>query len=257
MIARAAELGLRVLALTDHDTTAGLAAAVAAGERLGVEVIRGLELGISVSQGELHMLGYFIDPAAPALQATLTMLREGRRDRAGVMVRQLNQAGVPVTLDEVERLAGGEVVGRAHVARALVERGIAGSMNEAFDRFLAAGKPGYAPRPRLSAEEAIDVIHAAGGAAVLAHPFSVADLAETLPRLAAHGLDGLEVFYAAYDDLARARLAVLAAEHGLAPTGGSDFHGIPGPGEEGRALASAPVPLEAVTLLRQRAEKHQ
>ena len=248
LVAAALEQGLDVIALTDHDTTAGVAEALAAGRELGVEVIPGVEFGTTVAAGELHMLGYGVDITDATLQASLLALREGRERRAERIVERLNAAGVPVELAEVQELAGAGSVGRAHVARALVRRGVVRSVDEAFARFLGRGMVGDVPRPRLTAEEAIDAIHAAGGVAVLAHPFSVADLDETLPRLVRHGLDGLETFYAMYDPLRQAELAVLAAANRLLPTGGSDFHGIDS--QEGRVLGSAPVPMACVAWLK-------
>lgn len=251
LVRQAAAAGLRTIALTDHDTTEGVPEAVAAGSALGVEVIPGVEFGTTVAEGELHMLGYFIDIANEALQGALRTLREGRRDRAVRIVEQLRQAGVPIELEDVRRLAGEGSIGRAHVARVLVEQGVVGSVDEAFDRYLNRGKAGYVPRPRLTPVESVDAIRSAGGVAVLAHPHTVSGLDQVLPELVAHGLGGMEVFYAAYDDLQRAELAVLAADHRLVPTGGSDFHGIGN--QEGRVLGSAPVPLGAVTSLRRRA----
>lgn len=248
LVRQAAALGLQVIALTDHDTTAGVAEALRAGAELGVEVIPAVEFGTTVEAGELHLLGYGIDVADVTLQQVLEELREGRRRRVERIVARLNEAGVPIALDEVRALAGEGAIGRAHVARVLVQRGLASSIDEAFARFLSRGRPGYVSRPGLTAEEAIDAVHAAGGVAVLAHPYSVVDLERTLPRLVADGLDGLETFYANFDELQRAALAVLAARFGLLPTGGSDFHGIDN--QEGRVLGSAPVPLATVDELR-------
>ncbi len=251
LVALAARRGVRFLGLTDHDTTAGLVEAVAAGQASGVTVVPGIELGIDVAAGELHMLGYFIDPGDARLQGTLARLRAGRETRAARMVERLRAIGLPVTLADVERLAGGGTVTRAHVARALVEAGAATSVDDAFARYLDRGRPGYVPRPRLTAPEAIDLIRGAGGVAALAHPYTVADLDETLPALVAAGLVGLEAYYGAYAPEERAALAALAERYHLIPTGGSDYHG---PGvREGRDLGAAPVPLETVERLREAA----
>lgn len=251
LVALASRRGLRYLALTDHDTTAGVDAAVAAGHRFGVTVIPGVELGTDVPAGELHMLGYFIDHHDPKLQPTLKQFRDERQHRARRMVEQLTRIGIPVSLDEVRREAGQGAIGRAHIARVLVRHGYASSVDDAFDRYLARGRPGYVPRPRLTPVAAVALVRQAGGAAVLAHPYTVADLESELVALSAAGLAGLEVYYASYTPRQREALLELARRFSLIPTGGSDFHG---PGErEGRELGSAMVPEETVDLLRQAA----
>lgn len=248
LVEMASRRGLRFLALTDHDSTDGLDAALAAGERFGVTVIPGVELGTDVAAGELHVLGYFIDHRDEQFQETLRAFRASRQVRVRRIVAQLAQAGVEVDLAEVQALAPEGAIGRAHVARVLVRHGYANSLDDAFARYLLRGRPGYVARPRLSPVEAVALVRSAGGAAVLAHPLSVADLDGALAELVAAGLAGLEVFYAAYSDDERARLLRLAERHGLIPTGGSDFHG---PGErEGRDLGSVAVPEDTVARLR-------
>jgi predicted metal-dependent phosphoesterase TrpH len=236
-----------VLALTDHDSVDGVAPAVEAGRRLGVTVIPGLELSTDVPAGELHMLGYFIDPGRVGLREALRHQREGRTRRAARMVEQLRQVGVVISLDDVRRQAAGGALGRPHVARVLVADGYAVSVDDAFNRYLVRGRPGYVPRPRLSPTDAIALVHGAGGAAVLAHPYSVADLAAVLAELRGAGLDGLEAYYAAYTPDQRATLAALADEGGLVATGGSDFHG---PGQRAESeLGAAPLPPGTVERL--------
>lgn len=247
LVERAAHAGLRTLALTDHDTTGGIAAATDSGRRLGVVVIPGVELSTDVGAGELHMLGYFIDPSRGVLHDALRRLRDGRARRAERIAEQLRAADVPIALGDVERLAGDGAVGRAHVARVLVANGHASTVDDAFARYLVPGRPGYVPRPRLNPAAAVALIHGAGGAAVLAHPDSVADLDAELRTLLEVGLDGLESYYAAYPLARQQQLAALAARLGLIATGGSDFHG---PGErEGSELGAAPVPDDVPALL--------
>lgn len=169
------------------------------------------------------------------------------------MIEQLAAIGIPVDLAEVEQLAGDGSVGRAHVARVLVNHGQAASVDDAFERLLNRGRPGYVERPRLTPVDAVRLVHLAGGAAVLAHPFTVADLEATLAELVDAGLDGIEVFYAAYDAEQRAILQRYADRYGLVPTGGSDYHGA---GEHGGAeLGSATVPSDTVKRLRERARR--
>ncbi len=243
----ASSIGLTTIGLTDHDSTLGIDEALVAGARDGINVVPGIELSCSVSAGELHMLGYFIDHHSTDLESTLAEFRDGRRDRVVRIVDRLHDAGVAVDLDRVRELGSGGSVGRAHVARALVESGEVSSMDEAFERYLARGRPGYVERPRLTPSGAVELVHRAGGVAVLAHPFTVDDLDAAVRELVDNGLDGIEVYYALYNSDQRARLARIAHDFGLVPTGGSDFHGS---GErEGRDIGTAPVPEETVDLL--------
>jgi predicted metal-dependent phosphoesterase TrpH len=253
VVSLAAQHGLRTIALTDHDSTDGIADAQTAGKQLGVEVIAGTELSTAVAAGELHMLGYLIDSHNELLMARLKEFRDSRDRRAEVMAERLNVAGVVVDLDRVRELAAGGAIGRPHVARALVESGQATSTTDAFERYLVPGRVGYVPHFRLAPVGAIELIHAAEGVAVLAHPFSVDDLSKTLPELVAAGLDGLEVFYSLYNDEQQSFLATLAERHGLVPTGGSDFHGF---GErEGHEIGSSVVPTDTVDRLRDAARR--
>lgn len=244
----AASCGLRSIALTDHDSTAGIAEARETGSRLGVEVVAGVELSTSVERGELHMLGYLIDPESHTLSERLEQFRDSRERRAEKMVDRLQEAGIPITLERVLALGAGGAIGRPHVARALVEAGQATSVADAFDRYLVFGRVGYVPHFRLSPTDAIELIHAAKGVAVLAHPYSTGSVETVVAELAAAGLDGLEVFYSLYNDDQQAFLAMLAGHHDLVPTGGSDFHGT---GErEGHEIGSANVPDDTVDRLR-------
>lgn len=247
----AAQRGLCILALTDHDTTQGLDEAIAAGDAAGVEVIPGVELGTDAAAGELHLLGYFIDRRNEEFLSALERFRAGRRDRARRIAWRLSEAGLVIDIDAIEAEVGAGSVGRQHIARALVAGGYTRSIEEAFARYLMPGRPGYVPRPRLSPADAVALIHRAGGAAVLAHPLTVDDPEAALRGLVEVGLDGLEVFYAAYTGEQRAYLAALAEQYDLIATGGSDFHGV-GEREE-RALGSVEVPVEAVERLREAA----
>ncbi|MDI3338902.1 MAG: PHP domain-containing protein [Sphaerobacter sp.] len=253
LVAEARARGIHVLAVTDHDSTDGLDEAMAAGHRLGVTIIPGVELGTEPGRGEVHLLGYFIDHQDPTFQQRLATFRAGRERRVEAIVERLRQLGVPIELAHVRQHAAGGAIGRAHVARALVAQGYAASVDDAFARYLGYGRPAYVPRVRLSAPEAVVLIHAAGGVAVLAHPLTVDALEDELAALVAAGLDGIEVYYAAYSPAEHAMLAALAARYGLIPTGGSDYHG---PGQrEGRELGAAPVPPATVARLRRAARR--
>ena len=250
LVALAGARGLSVLALTDHDTTDGLAEALAAADGAGLRVIPGVELSTDVPAGEVHLLGYFVDPGAPVLVDALRRFREARGGRARTMVRRLNEIGLPVAWDAVARLAAGGTIGRPHVARALVEAGHAASVDDAFARYLVRGRPAYVERYRLTPVDAVRLVRAAGGVPVLAHPRSVADLDALLPELIAAGLGGLEVYYGDYDDEGRRELLALAERHDLAPTGGTDYHGPEL--AHSRDLGDAGVPFECVAALEAR-----
>ena len=228
LVEAAAANGLRTIAITDHDTTDGVAAATAAAAELGsLTVIPGVELSTAPDPVECHMLGYFVAITEPGLVSRLRELRLGRTDRGRAMVEQLATLGLPLRWERVEQLAGGSV-GRPHIARAMVERGYVETVAEAFDRYIGKGRPAYVDRPTLTPTEAVELIHGAGGVAVVAHPLSplIPDLDAFLRRLAAVGLDGLEVYYGDYTPAQVAELREVARRHGLIATGGSDFHGI-------------------------------
>ncbi len=248
LVRAAAGVGLRTLALTDHDTIDGVAEARATGVGLGVEIIPGVELGTSVERKEHHILGYFVAIDDPAFQAALFDLAARRMRRAEAMVERLAAVGVTVPLAEVLQVAGTGTVGRPHLARVLMAHGHASSIGEAFERFLKHGRPAYVPREPFPPEEAIALVRRAGGVPVLAHPLSTGDPHAAVARLLPAGLGGLEVYYGEYDDETRRSLRLLADRTGLIPTGGSDFHG---PGyRAGRELGGAPVPPDTVDRLR-------
>ncbi|HEV2238973.1 MAG TPA: PHP domain-containing protein [Ktedonobacterales bacterium] len=242
--ARAA--GLDVIALTDHDSTAGVAAAQAAGERIGLRVVAGIEVNTDLPGGEAHVLGYFVDHEQPAFQQTLTVLREARALRGERMVARLRAAGLDISWERVRELAEG-AVGRPHVARALIERGSATSVDDAFARWLGRGRPGYVPRMKLAPAEAVRFIRSAWGVPALAHPAGIADLDSiVLPNLVAAGLLGLECHYGQYDAATVRHLLALATARGLLATGGSDYHG---PNMHPTPLGGRAVPPEALAAL--------
>jgi predicted metal-dependent phosphoesterase TrpH len=182
----------------------------------------------------MHLLAYWIEPRSGPLQDRLAALRAGRNRRNSEIVAALNDMGIAITLDEVELESGGGSVGRPHIAAVLVARRVVTSVPEAFDRYLARGRPAYRDRPRLGAAEAAHLTRASGGVAVVAHPHTVADdrdhFREAFGRFAELGIAGVECHYVEYPPTHRTRLADLAATHGLIATGGSDFHGRYKPG---------------------------
>jgi hypothetical protein len=247
LVRLAAGRGVRVLALTDHDTTDGLAeAAAAAAEVPGFRLIPGVELACDLPGTELHMLGLFIDPAHEPLQARLRHMRDGRIDRARRITAALAREGVPVEWERVEAIAGEASVGRPHVARALLEAGHVATIEEAFDRFLGFGQPAYVEREKLEPEEGMALVRAAGGVPVFAHPPYSKDYEALAERLAAAGLWGLEVYYGRYAPEQVAALRTLAERLDLVPTGGSDFHAF----DRADERLPGDIPLPEAAMLR-------
>ncbi len=240
------------MALTDHDTTSGMAEAQAAGASLGVEVIAGVEINTDLPHGggDAHVLGYFVRIDDPAFQSQLQARRVAREARGHKMVAQLQAAGIPITWEQVRRHADG-AVGRPHVAAALIDLGIVSSVQEAFDRFLGRGMVGYVPRAPFTPAQAVELIRSGGGVASLAHPKDIPNLEGLLADLVAVGLVGLEIYYGPYKDSTISQLCALARRFNLIPTGGSDYHG---PGLHPTPLGKQPpLPPEALAKLRQAA----
>jgi len=247
--------GLRVIALTDHDTTDGVAEAMAAAARADavppLTVIPGVEISTDVpGQYEIHIIGYYIDLENAALQRRLTGMRESRLSRARAIWERLNELGHSVSWERVLVLAGDGSVGRPHIAQALVEAGYAESIADAFQKYIGKTGQAYVPRPKLRPEEAIQLIRDAGGVPVLAHPDHVI---EHIPALVQAGLMGLEAYYNGYPVVEVEFLKRLAHKHGLIVTGGSDFHGPDV--TESIELGSTFVPWEVVESLQRAAGK--
>jgi predicted metal-dependent phosphoesterase TrpH len=238
VVAAARAAGLVALALTDHDTVAGVPEAQAAAAAAGVRLVPGCELSAHLGADEIHLLAlHLVD--VHRIADELARFRDDRVARAERMVTLLAGQGVAVTLDDVLREAAGGAVGRPHVARAVVAAGGARDVREAFDRFLGDGRPAYVDKPRLDAADAIRLAHEAGGIAVWAHPKGEGRRDRVEPLVAA-GLDGLEVLHPVHNADDRARLQALADHFGLVTSGGSDWHGVP---DHPRQLGVMQVPL--------------
>jgi predicted metal-dependent phosphoesterase TrpH len=225
----AGNAALAAVAITDHDTVAGIPEALQAGETLGIRVLPGVEISTSAGGREIHVLGYGFSIEDPVLLARLASLRQVRNRRNEEIVAKLNALGVDITLSEVEREAnespkGDGSIGRPHMAAVLVSKGFVKDMREAFSRYLADGAAAYVNPPRISPFDAVNWIHEAGGAAVIAHPGLYRNdnlVLELLDR----GADGLEAYHSDHDDAMERHYKTLAKSRGKLVTGGSDFHG--------------------------------
>ncbi|MDQ2665103.1 MAG: PHP domain-containing protein [Gemmatimonadota bacterium] len=243
-VVRAAKIaGLEAIALTDHDSVAGLPEAQDAGVEFGVRIVNGIELSAVEGDAETHMLGLHLSDTL-VIERELGALRDMRERRGQQIVDKLIALGVMVTFDDVLSQAGGGAVGRPHVARALVADGWATDVRDAFDRYLGAGKPAYVAKDQLGMAAAIAIIHAAGGLAILAHP-GPAGTRERLTALAALGMDGVEVRHPGHSPNDTNRLNALAAQLGLLVSGGSDWHGA---AEGPRTIGMMQVPFEWLAL---------
>lgn len=252
VVQRAHAAGLAAIALTDHDTTAGVAGAVAAGEPLGVRVVSGCEFSVRAPWGELHLLGYFVPPEHPALAAFLGETRAARRRRGESMVERLQHLGIDIALEQVTALVGDGALGRPHVARILVECGVTADVGEAFDRFLGRGRPAFVPKPLPDLAQVTALIHAIGGLAVAAHLGNHGTESQ-VRRFRDEGLDGLEVRHPSHGSATERRLLALAERLQLAVTGGSDWHGDTDLGGAHAELGGLDVPWEWLEKLEQRA----
>jgi len=231
--------GLAAIAVTDHDEVSGVAEAADTGRRMEVEVLSGVEITVERDRGGIHILGYGIDRNHPGLLAVLGRLRQSRFDRAVRIVERLAKIGVALDFDELVESAGPGSIGRLHIARAIYLQGAARSAQEAFNRYIGRGKPAYVDRLRISIEEAIDVLHAAGGLVALAHPkLNGAD--KIIPDLVRLGFDGIEVYHTRHSPADVERYRNAADRYGLLKTGGSDCHG-PSNGQPA-IMGTVPVP---------------
>lgn len=249
LVRYALERGLGAIGLTDHDTTTGLAEAETAGREFGLMIVPGVELSATVDGRETHILGYFIDRENDEFQAALADFVRQRYERVDRMIAKIRDLGIDLDRDRVLEHAGSGSIGRPAIGWALIEMGLVADMREAFDMYLSSGRPGYVPRRQLAPEEAVRLILLAGGAPVLAHPFSTGDAPGMARRLKDSGLVGLETWYGEYKEERREELHRLALDLDLIPTGGSDFHA---PGfKDGRELGSVSgIPWDTIDTLR-------
>jgi len=240
-------LGFAALALTDHDTVEGCARMAAACTAAGIEFIPGAELTAEYNDTELHILGYFLDTHNPKLLAEIAKFQAVRQNRIREMVARINEMGVPLEADTVFALANCKSPGRPHVARAMVKAGLVSHLDEAFERFLKKNRPAWVPKKKVSALEAIELVHQAGGLAVMAHP-GLNRTDEIIPALVNVGLDGIECFHTKHSTATSERYLEIAEKFNLLITGGSDCHGF----SKGKPLIGGiKLPYEHVEKMKQ------
>ena len=227
LVRKAAELGLTVIAIADHDSVDGIAPAISAAKAFPqLRVIPAVEISTDTPGGEVHLLGYFIDCSSDELKTSLARFRNSRRGRARKMVEKLENLGIHIDWQRVQEIAGSGSVGRPHVAQALLEKGYIKSLGEAFTKYIGQGGPAYAEREKMTPVEAVELVVRTGGLPVLAHPFTVNDPEALIVRLKASGLVGIEAYYYNYTAAQIKELIGLASKYNLIASGGSDYHGL-------------------------------
>lgn len=227
LVKLAAQNGLGLMAVTDHDTVAGIAPALETAKAFpDLRIIPGVEISSHAPGSEVHVLGYFIDIGNPELLTQLASLGDSRQDRARAIVEKLRGLGLDISLARVQEIAGDGSIGRPHIAQALMEKGYVSSFQEVFTKYIGQGGPAYVERAKLTPDEAVELILRCGGLPVLAHPSTINDAEAVVARLAGRGLVGVEAYYKDYTDEQRRDMVNLAYRYKLLATGGSDFHGI-------------------------------
>lgn len=256
VVSLATMLGLKAIAITDHDTMAGIKEAGETAELMGISVVPGIEISSSFMGKEVHVLGYFLDPEHPKLKEYMEWSAEKRRERNGKMVQRLQRKGFDITLEQVEADNPDSVIGRAHLAHYLVKIGAVPTVHEAFRRYLAEGRSCYVTREWIPFGDAAKLIRDCGGVAVIAHPlqygFDRAGLDKLCKAAAEAKFSGIEIYYTGYTQNDIAKLFDLAEKYTLLPTGGSDFHGDTKPGVQlGTGDGKLAVPAYMLIMLAQ------
>jgi len=245
IVAMAERNGVRVLALTDHDSLDGIPAAEERAQRSGIRVIPGVELSVSEAGIDVHLLAYGFDPLDKGLVAAIARYRDSRRERARKMLARLKGLGIKIQLEEVEEIAHGGALGRPHVAEALMQGGHIETFQEAFQRYLGHHAPAYVPKQTVTLEEAVSVVREAGGVTVLAHPGTL-NRDHLIAAWAGRGLDGIEVWHSKHAPADVTRFKGIAKQHNLLMTGGSDYHGERTPDA---TIGGVPVPESALNVM--------
>ena len=248
IVRQGAERGLSAIALADHDTVGGIVPAIEAAKTFPkLKVIPAIELSTDVPQGEVHVLGYFIDYADREFQVTLERMRHSRLHRAQGMIAKLKNFGIHIDWERVQEIAGTGSMGRPHIAQAMLEKGYITSFKEAFDKYISRDGPAYVEREKMTAVEAVELLLQVNGLPVLAHPFTANNTEMLIAELKAAGLVGVETYYNGYTADEISRLVSLANKFGLIATGGSDYHGLDATNET--MIGGVNVPLESVERL--------
>jgi predicted metal-dependent phosphoesterase TrpH len=257
LVYKAKEEGLDAIAITDHDTMAGNAEALEIGKQLEFEVISGVEISADCPFGSQHIVGLFIDPQNETLESVLHELREFREQRNRKMIVRLAELDIHITMDELLAEAGGDLVGRPHFARLLEKRGYVTNYREAFEKYLKAGGAAYLDKKRLPSDQAIQMIHEAGGTSILAHPYVLrqkdqANFEENVAYLVDQGIQGIEAYYSDHTKGDEALFTDLARRHNLLVSGGTDFHGAVKPDIQlGRGFGSMNIPYDVLQVLKE------
>jgi hypothetical protein len=253
LVERARDNGISAIALTDHDTMEGCARAAEACAAMGLDFVPGTELTAEYKGVEVHILGYYLDSTNERLTQEIGKCQSVRQERVHEMVRRLNQKRIPLQAERVFAIASCHSPGRPHVARALVAEGYCSHLDEAFERFLKHGKPAWVPKRRIEAADAIELIHQAGGVAVMAHP-GLNRTDDVIPPIVKAGLDGIECFHTKHSTLASERYLEIADRYKLLVTGGSDCHGM----SKGKPLiGTIKLPCQHVDMLRAAAARRR
>ena len=255
IVHKSAELGLSVIAISDHDSVNGIAEALEAAKAYPqLTVIPAVEINTDVPHGEAHVLGYFLDFTDRELNAALEHLRDSRRLRAQRMIDRLDKLGVHIQWARVQEIAGNGTIGRPHLAQAMLEKGYIASTREAFTKYIGKDGPAHVEREKITPTGAVELILHAGGLPVLAHPFTINDPETIMIELKRAGLVGIEAYYSEYNADQVSELVALAEKHNLITTGGTDYHGLDETSEP--MIGSADVPVESaerlIALARQR-----
>jgi len=253
IIGKAAGLGLETIALADHDSIDGIAPALEEVRKLKrLQFIPGVEVSTDVPNGEVHVLGYFIDYTSEELAAALARFRHSREGRAQGMIDRLKELGINLSWERVREIAGDGAIGRPQIAQAMLEKGYINSIKEAFDRYIARDGPAYVEREKMTPVEAVQLVLRSRGIAVMAHPFTVPEPEAMIAELKAAGMAGIEAYYNGYTAEEIGQLIAMARNHGLMVTGGTDYHGLDDSKET--MMGGIDVPVAAVQGLIARAE---
>jgi len=258
IVRKSAERGLTVIALADHDTVDGIAPALVTAKAFPqIKVIPCVEISTDVPNGEVHVLGYFVDYTDHKLKATLERMRHSRRERARGMVTKLGKLGIHIEWQRVQEIAGSGSIGRPHIAQAMLEKSYIVSIKEAFTKYISRDGPAYVEREKMTPVEAVELLSRTNGLPVLAHPLTINDPETLIIKLKAAGLIGIEAHYDGYTVGEISKLVSLADRYGLTTTGGSDYHGLDDSTET--MIGGADVPIESaehlIALAKQRALK--